>query len=68
MVYIPFMSLLGFQAAISPFAAKPKQEPVSTDAVPFVNPNLHGGSLLDWAPNTGGKGEPLNVNISHTLV
>ncbi|KAH8979925.1 hypothetical protein EDB86DRAFT_596917 [Lactarius hatsudake] len=59
MVYIPFLSLLGFQAA---FAPKPKQEPISTDAVPFVNPNLHGGSLLDMT-NTG-LGEPLNVIIS----
>lgn len=62
MVYIPFLSLLGFQAALNPFAPKPKQEPISTDAVPFVNPNLHGGSLLDMT-NTG-LGEPLNVIIS----
>ncbi|KAH9024513.1 hypothetical protein EDB85DRAFT_2150473 [Lactarius pseudohatsudake] len=62
MVYIPFLSLLGFQASLNPFAPKPKQEPISTDAVPFVNPNLHGGSLLDMT-NTG-LGEPLNVIIS----
>ncbi|KAH8979926.1 hypothetical protein EDB86DRAFT_3088402 [Lactarius hatsudake] len=62
MVYIPFLSLLGFQAAVNSFAPKPKQEPISTDAVPFVNPNLHGGSLLDMT-NTG-LGEPLNVIIS----
>ncbi|KAH9049244.1 hypothetical protein EDB83DRAFT_1404655 [Lactarius deliciosus] len=62
MVYIPFLSLLGFQATLNPFAPKPKQEPISTDAVPFVNPNLHGGSLLDMT-NTG-LGEPLNVIIS----
>jgi hypothetical protein len=64
MVYIPFVSLLGLQAALNPFASKSKPEPVDTDAVPFVNPNLHGGSLLDWAPNTNGLGEPLNVIIS----
>jgi len=64
MVYIPFVSLLGLQAALNPLASKSKPEPVSTDAVPFVNPNLHGGSLLDWAPNTNGLGEPLNVIIS----
>ncbi|KAF8258144.1 hypothetical protein EI94DRAFT_1755469, partial [Lactarius quietus] len=40
--------------------------PISTDAVPFVNPATHGGSLLDRAPNTGTPplGEPLNVIIS----
>ena len=70
MVYIPFLSLLGLQAALSPLATKSKQEPISTDAVPFVNPNLNGGSLLDRAPNTGSPplGEPLNVNNSHPLV
>lgn len=71
MVYIPFVSLLGFQAALSPFTPKSKTEPVSTNvgpAVPFVNPNLHGGSLLDLAPNTNGLGEPLNVSISQPLV
>jgi len=64
MVRLPFLSLLGLQAALSPLAPKSKQEPISTDAVPFVNPNLHGGSLLDLAPNTSGLGEPLNVIIS----
>jgi len=64
MVHIPLLSLLGFQAALNPLAPKFKQEPISTDAVPFVNPYLHGGSLLDCAPNTGGLGEPLNVIIS----
>ncbi|KAF8258143.1 hypothetical protein EI94DRAFT_1755467 [Lactarius quietus] len=66
MVHIPFLSLLSLQAVFSPFASLLKQEPISTDAVPFVNPNLHGGSLLDRAPNTGTPllGEPLNVIIS----
>jgi len=66
MVHIPFLSLLSLQAALSPFTSLLKQEPISTDAVPFVNPNLHGGSLLDRAPNTGTPqlGEPLNVIIS----
>ena len=68
MVHLPFLSLLGLQAALSPLTHK--QEPISTDAVPFVNPNLNGGSLLDRAPNTGSPplGEPLNVNNSHPLV
>ncbi|KAI9449627.1 hypothetical protein BJY52DRAFT_228009 [Lactarius psammicola] len=66
MVYIPFLSLLGLQAALNPFASKSKQEPISTDAVPFVNPNLNGGSLLDRTNN--GLGEPLNVNIPSPLL
>lgn len=70
MVRLPssFLSLLGLQAALSPLAPKFKQEPISADAVPFVNPNLNGGSLLDLAPNTGGLGEPLNVSNSHPLL
>ena len=67
MVHIPFLSLLSLQAALSPLSSKFKQEPISTDAVPFYNPLLDGGSLLDQAPNTGNPplGEPLNVNNSH---
>jgi len=61
MVYIPFASLLGLQAALSPFASKPQPEPASA-AVPFINPTTGGGSLLD--KDSGGKGEPLNVIIS----
>ncbi|KAI0253112.1 hypothetical protein BJV78DRAFT_1281183 [Lactifluus subvellereus] len=61
MVYLPFASLLGLQAALSPFASKPLPEPASA-AVPFVNPTIGGGSLLN--KDSGGKGEPLNVIIS----
>jgi hypothetical protein len=66
MVYIPFLSLLSLQAVLNPLSSKFKQEPISTDAVPFVNPLLNGGSLLDRAPNTGNPplGEPINVIIS----
>jgi len=64
MVHLPILSLLGLQAALSPLTSNSKQEAISTNAVPFVNPNLRGGSLLDWAPHTGGLGEPLNVIIS----
>jgi hypothetical protein len=61
-MYLPFVSLLGLQAALSPFTTKAKQEPISTNAVPFVNPTVHGGSMLD--STTDGLGEPLNVIIS----
>jgi len=66
MVHIPFLSLLSLQAALNPLSSKFKQEPISTDAVPFYNPLPHGGSLLDRAPNTGFPqlGEPLNIIIS----
>ena len=60
MVYIPFTYLVGLQAALNPFASKPKPEPASA-AVPFVNPTIGGGSLLD--KDSGGLGEPLNVNF-----
>jgi len=65
MVYIPFVSLLGLQGALNPFASKPEPavvlEPASINA-PFFNPKLGGGSLLNH--DSGGKGEPLNVIIS----
>jgi hypothetical protein len=60
MVYIPFASLLGLQAALNPFASKPNPEPAA--AVPFVNPTIGGGSLLDHDSGSG-LGEPLNVNV-----
>jgi len=60
MVYIPFASLLGLQAALNPFASKTK--PASA-AVPFVNPTIGGGSLLNHDSGSG-LGEPLNVIIS----
>jgi len=61
MVRLLLVSLLGFKGvlALSPFAFRTRQ---NTDAVPFVNPNLAGGSLIDNAFN--GLGEPLNVIIS----
>ena len=59
MVRLIFVSLLGFKGALalSPFAFRTRQ---NTDSVPFVNPNLAGGSLIDNAGD--GLGEPLNVN------
>ncbi|KAH9991649.1 hypothetical protein BJV74DRAFT_413426 [Russula compacta] len=67
MVYIPFASLLGLQAALEPLvfkqsAPEPVAELASIAAVPFVNPTIGGGSLLDH--DSGGLGEPLNVIIS----
>ncbi|KAH8986298.1 hypothetical protein EDB92DRAFT_1263398 [Lactarius akahatsu] len=61
MVRLPFVSLLGLQGALalSTFSPRFKRE---ADAVPFVNPTLAGGSLLDRATPT--LGEPLNVIIS----
>ncbi|KAH9049242.1 hypothetical protein EDB83DRAFT_2522788 [Lactarius deliciosus] len=60
MVRLLFVSLLGLQGALalSTFSPRFKRE---ADAVPFVNPTLAGGSLLDRATPT--LGEPLNVNI-----
>ncbi|KAI9448549.1 hypothetical protein H4582DRAFT_2051979 [Lactarius indigo] len=61
MVRLLFASLLGLQGALalSTFSPRFKRE---ADAVPFVNPTLAGGSLLDRATPT--LGEPLNVIIS----
>jgi len=61
MVHLLFVSLLGLQGALalSPFAARSKQE---SAAVPFVDPNLGGGSLI----SSTALGEPLNVNIPPT--
>ncbi|KAH8979928.1 hypothetical protein EDB86DRAFT_597130 [Lactarius hatsudake] len=61
MVRLLFVSLLGLQGALalSTFSPRFKRE---ADAVPFVNPTLAGGSLLDRATPT--LGEPLNVIIS----
>jgi hypothetical protein len=57
MVYIPFAYLLGLQAALNPFVSKLEPAPAG---VPFVNPTIGGGSLLD--KDSSGGGEPLNVN------
>ena len=63
MVYIPFASLLGLQAALEPLVLKqPAPEMAALDAVNFVDPRPGGGSLLDH--DSGGLGEPLNVSIS----
>ncbi|KAI0253113.1 hypothetical protein BJV78DRAFT_241903 [Lactifluus subvellereus] len=63
MVYIPFASLLGLQAALNPFLSETKPESgLASVTVPFVNPTTGGGSLLD--KDSGGLGEPLNVIIS----
>ncbi|KAI9449626.1 hypothetical protein BJY52DRAFT_227983 [Lactarius psammicola] len=61
MVRLLLVSLLGLQGALalSPFAPRSEK---ATDAVPFVNPSLAGGSLLDRVTNE--LGEPLNVIIS----
>jgi len=62
-MYIPFASLLGFQAALEPFVHKqPAPETASLDGINFVDPRPGGGSLLDH--DSGGLGEPLNVIIS----
>jgi len=65
MVYIPFASLLGLQAALdSLFEPKqPVQGLASITAADFINPTLGGGSLLDHDSRSG-LGEPLNVIIS----
>jgi hypothetical protein len=63
-MYIPFASLLGFQAALEPLAVKqPACETASVDAINFVDPRPGGGSLLDHDSGSG-LGEPLNVIIS----
>ena len=58
MAHLLFVSLLGLQGslALSPFALKSRQ---GTAAVPFVDPYLGGGSIIDSTFN--GLGEPLNV-------
>ena len=76
MVYIPFASLLGFQAALESFAPKssvqepaaitPLGTPETITPVTFINPKPRGGSWLD--KDTGsGLGEPLNVSPSTPL-
>jgi len=61
MVYIPFASLLGLQAALESFLPR---EPMSTSAaVDYIDPRVGGGSLLDHDSGSG-LGEPLNVIIS----
>jgi len=65
MVYIPFASLLGLQAALDSFfePKQPVQDIASITAADFINPTLGGGSLLDHDSGSG-LGEPLNVIIS----
>jgi hypothetical protein len=61
LMYIPFASLLGLQAALEPLAVKqPAPETASLDGINFVDPRPGGGSLLDH--DSGGLGEPLNVS------
>jgi len=60
MVYIPFASLLGLQAALKSFV--PSEPAHAGTPVHFIDPRLGGGSLLDH--DSGGLGEPLNVIIS----
>jgi len=68
MVYIPFASLLGLQAALdSLFEPKqPVQDIASITTADFINPTLGGGSLLDHDSGSG-LGEPLNVSLSPPL-
>jgi hypothetical protein len=69
MVYIPFASLLGIQAALDSFAPKPEKPVLEADSVTlvdFANPKLAGGSWLDKDFNSG-LGEPLNVSLSALL-
>ena len=65
MVYIPFASLLGIQAALDSFAPKtqqPVQELDTATPVHFINPTPGGGSFLDKDWNSH-LGEPLNVSL-----
>jgi hypothetical protein len=68
MVYIPFASLLGLQAALDSFfePKQPVQDIASITAVDFISPTLGGGSLLDHDSGSG-LGEPLNVSLSLPL-
>ena len=69
MVYIPFVSLLGIQAALDSFAPKTEKPVLEVDSVTpvhFINPKPGGGSFLDRDANSG-LGEPLNVSASSAL-
>lgn len=64
MVYIPFASLLGLQAALQPLVHKqPAPEVAMLQGASYYDPRNKGGSLLDHDSGSG-LGEPLNVNIS----
>ncbi|KAH9987858.1 hypothetical protein BJV77DRAFT_1173278 [Russula vinacea] len=64
MVYIPFASLLGLQAALEPLVLKqPVPDTTSIAGFDFIDPRPGGGSLLDHDSGSG-LGEPLNVIIS----
>ncbi|KAF8485300.1 hypothetical protein DFH94DRAFT_663188 [Russula ochroleuca] len=64
MVYIPFASLLGLQAALEPLVLKqPVPDTASIAGFDFIDPRPGGGSLLDHDSGSG-LGEPLNVIIS----
>ncbi|KAH9059325.1 hypothetical protein EDB87DRAFT_1736143 [Lactarius vividus] len=58
MVRLLFVSLFGLQGALALSTFSPGSKR-GADAVPFVNPTLAGGSLLDRATPT--LGEPLNL-------
>jgi hypothetical protein len=63
MVYIPFASLLGFGAALEPLVLKqPTTDCASLAGVPYTDPRVGGGSLLDHDTGSG-LGEPLNVSF-----
>jgi len=69
MVYIPFASLLGLQAALDSFFEPPEQpvqDLASITGAGFINPTFGGGSLLDHDSGSG-LGEPLNVSLSPLL-
>jgi hypothetical protein len=64
MVWIPFASILGLQAALEPLVFKQYvPETASIAAVDFVDPKPGGGSLLDHDSGSG-LGEPINVVAS----
>ena len=64
MVYIPFASLLGLQAALQPLVHKqPAPEIALLEGASYYDPRNGGGSLLDHDSGSG-LGEPLNVSIS----
>ena len=63
LMYIPFASLLGLQAALEPLVVnQPAPETASLDAINYIDPRPGGGSLLDHDSGSG-LGEPLNVSL-----
>ncbi|KAF9518137.1 hypothetical protein BS47DRAFT_1338730 [Hydnum rufescens UP504] len=55
-----FSSLLAFLGLLSPWSLLDPQTPLGP-SVPYINPALNGGSMLD---SSAGLGEPLNIIVS----